>query len=372
MNGCLPQCSAPLSKNKRCPKFTIDEHKLHCVDHFKKAKAIYDDYHQVCSKLEHFSIEKSNKHKNWQEKQRYLHEYYCLLIRAYKGRKKHQEYAFVPVLRDKGHLEQIDIVQNNILNVEAELALLYRNSIPAKQSIVKPASSKNNPIHLNSNNQDRDANKEALLIAKQMADFKKQRLQDLKMENQTLKNYIQENQALEKKCKKNVNYCVDAIVSLLHGRQEFNLAWAMQQMIYTLLMIDYFETDYKPCLCDCCDGYKAIFVNMARQCHHYDHSFHEYLTQFHPENISTLRNILTKHRKAVKPIANDLLELYDSFDDWIFCEDAPQVYFNWSHVKKRLVLHFDDDEEDEDDYDEDEGDDDSDEPKGELLEEIAA
>ncbi len=356
------QCYAPQSGgNKRCPNFTVNVNALHCKEHIKKAKDLYEKYKKTCTKLEVYSIEACAKLATRQERLRYLNTFYCLLIRCYYGRKQHRDYGFVPILFDQGHDEQFKIILNTIGAVEAELTKIYAAAMV--QSLDKN-------FEMDALKERSDCDLEGKMLVKRMHAFKKQRTRDTIIVNGVLNKYMNENRKHERQSAANINVCIDTLSSLSKGSKDYTRLFGLQRIIGRLYTIGYLSSTapYKPSKCQCgdCSEYQEFPIDLFCDCMHNHENMRDHLKQMHFETVATFRKLLENYRAVIKPISQDFNNMWQLFGHMLTYEEV-HPYLTWDDDAKRLVLRatFDhmhnehcSDEDDQDSYfdHEDEGD----------------
>ncbi len=325
------RCSAP-SNGVQCVHPVMNVRKLHCKQHFPKAFSLYQQYKQICLKLDNYDIKKIHLFST-HDKMTYLHEYYCLLIRAYKGREKHKTYAFVPTLFDKGHEEQFKILKRKIENVEKELANI-------SQQITKQINTNSqNPINDFVKTDDNTNNFE-IFIMKEVENFKKKRIADDKLLNMELKKYIQQNKNYEKKNNKNINYCLDSMVSLCKSQDYIKLA-GLYCLVGTLYKINYFKPNFNPPQCDCgdtCDDFLAVRIKKSCSCSSCFSTMREFFSHKNENDIAILRQVLEKHRERIKHVCHSYNQLWKHYEYELFCNDT-ELFFLWNENLQELYLH---------------------------------
>src|SRR5690606_31388839 len=107
-------CCAPNLENglDRCKNQTVSDQSDHCKLHQNYSNELYLHYKQVCKIAYDLDIEKEISNTN--KRIKYLTECQLLFEEAWKARKKHRNYAYVPECYDSGHNFQFTYIEEKM------------------------------------------------------------------------------------------------------------------------------------------------------------------------------------------------------------------------------------------------------------------
>ncbi len=122
----MQECVAPNCFGLQCCNPIVNGHRFHCVQHHTKALKLYEEYKKICIIADTFDIKKYKLQPTLHEQLKYLQRCYYMTTRAYEGRQKHRNYAFIPKYYDHGHNIQFHKLMRKIDKCEKYLEQIYQ------------------------------------------------------------------------------------------------------------------------------------------------------------------------------------------------------------------------------------------------------
>lgn len=312
------RCYAPIKGGKRCPNFTLSN-KLHCEEHFPKGLQLYNSYKEVCNKTDLYSVNHISKYETLQQKIRYLHEFYCLLIRAYKGRLLHKNYGFVPELFDRGHDRQFEIIMETISVIEDNLSSLY------EEFTRKPEVKEEIQIDV----------PEVEMVIEKVRTFKRKRVDDSKVIESTLNKYIKENKKFKEEMDDIVSKCLNLLIKLCKG-DNYSKLFGLYHLIGRLHDISYFVVEYKPVkCCSECTDFMLYEAKITCSCISEHDNMKDFLNDIHIDSLKSFYDIMTNNKYPIRYICDDYNSLWKTYGEDVM---DTNIKLMWNKTLGRLTL----------------------------------
>lgn len=292
---------------------------------------MYTKYKATCENLKDFSMEFVSTLPNAQAKIRYLFRYFCLLVKAWKGRREHRDKGFVPGLFDPGHEAQFAIIEREIVLVEDLLSQLYEEILrkAAKKTMTQDVSDVVDKTI--------ETSTETEIIAK-VQKFKKQREDDAVMVERALKKYMDDNKKYFQECERLQKVCYKNILRWCNGASEdYEKLFSFYQIVGRLHTIGYFVMDYKPekCCCGNCPEFAWYDVRMTCSCFEHFDGMRDFLADFHIDRLTNLLSSL-QNNEALIEIARDFNALWKKYE--VDLIDEIDVFLNWDVKLDRMCV----------------------------------
>lgn len=317
------QCCAPVN-NRRCQNNTING-SHHCSEHHDISKKLYLDYKKICDVAYSFDINKSIENVNHRIK--YLFKCYMWLNKAYDARFKHRQYSYTPECYDEGHNLQFSLIKDKIKNCEDNLSRLYQDKNRENKQI----------------SDEIDDSEEDNQIIEKIENCRKTRTRLQTNENKLIETYIRENRLLIDRKRKLIDLFVTNVKKLFRDKIELNceniflFCVSLQNLIFDLFDLNYFDENFEPVKCECdeCSEYIKYKTHLSCSCIFQHNSIIRYFNLATEKTLMFLNQLIIKNSDKIKPITDDLLTFYKTFDDqFIFLN----VNFSWNDDKKRLEI----------------------------------
>jgi len=371
------QCCANIGNNTRCPNKAMDENKYHCTDHFPKALLLYNNYKKICETTYKMDVSKEQDYQNLTDKINYLNNYYKWLIRAYKARYLHREYAFTVECSDEGHNLQFEILTNRLIECEQKLQEINKLLVDEKLNTTIIVTTKQEKKSKDKGQQSCETNifnslkiKEGKdleedfeskvddttsLVNKQMKKvmtnlnkFKKQREKDERETNDLLQTYIKINEPNRLYKEKLVTLLLKSLKSYFiecnFYEDNIRLYISLYNIVIQLLNLGYFKGNFKPKRCthpDCtCQNYVNYDITLVCNCKCYitykndmPGFFKNKSTEF--LYIVYLVSLYDQNKIKILEIMEDLLYYYKIYGNKLF---KINMEAEWKKNKQRLSL----------------------------------
>lgn len=217
--ACFKQCYAPLGENKRCNRTTITKDNIHCSQHYKLSRKLYNKYKIACDQANILDLDEVKSIDFHQEKIKYLMKCYAILQNAYNLRMKFKIKYITPGYSDSGHEHQFVTIKKSIDICEERLQNLYQEiSLPEKEVEIEPE-------------QEKEA--ETSFI-EEVKIFKKKRSDDEAKLNRDIVMYLKENKQYLKEKKE----AIDFIISFLEQFKTLDNKHINSHMIVMISLIN--------------------------------------------------------------------------------------------------------------------------------------
>lgn len=314
---CDKQCSAPLN-GKRCPNLTVNPLTFHCKDHIEEGITLYNKYKTICDELDLYSVDRVKFHKTIPEKIKYLHKYYCLCIRAYKGRRTHRDFAFVPELRHDGHETQFNIITQKITEVEDKLRELYDELQIEPVTLEKKD---REPIQI---------------TMEKVKRFKKKRINDGKLTDTLLDKYIRENEKIKDNTLKVINRCIDLLTlfcPVISDHFKYPQLFGIYHLLSKIDKMGYFSSEYKH------DEYYFYTVNISCRCIANHTNMQDFLCTIPIDSLKVFYQTINQNVKKIKNVCVDYNNIWKQHGIEIMNMNLHMV---WDPAFNRLCLKIDD------------------------------
>lgn len=110
-----------LGANKRCNRTTITKDNIHCAEHYKLSRKLYNKYKVACDQANDLNLDGVKSIDLQQEKIKYLMKCYAILQNAYNLIMKFKIKYITPGYSDSGHEHQFVLIKSKINQCEETL-----------------------------------------------------------------------------------------------------------------------------------------------------------------------------------------------------------------------------------------------------------
>lgn len=326
------RCLAPV-KGKQCEKFSLCN-ALHCSDHITKGQTLYNQYKEICNKIDVYPTEIPSKYQTIPEKIRFYHEYYCLLIRAYKGRLAHRDYGFIPSCFDYGHEIQFTILLEKIAQTEDRLSDLSDLYEAFEEEMIQKEQKQieEEPV---------PQTEDIEIVIEKVRVFKRKRVDDSKLVENVLKKYMRENLQLKIETDAIVDKCLKMLMQFAKGSSEYFKLFGIFDLIGRLHGIGYFAVCFKPIkCCDECDDFLFHEVKIADKSINERDNTKDFLSSLHIDSLKALCEIMERDRLLIKHVCGDYNLLWKSHATNLMDTKLTLI---WNKTLGRLTLKIESD-----------------------------